>query len=299
MKKIYALLLTFLMMFSFTACSSADEGKIPVSVPPLVSSVIESTTSSNGYSADDTSSVTPQTVSEDTSIAQSVPAESPSAIESSQPEQSSSAPKSSSITQSSSAPKSSSITQSSSRPKSSSVPQSSLPPQTQPEPEAQKILVAYFSATNTTKGVAKRISDVLNADLYEIVPAVPYTSADLNYNNSSSRSTIEMNDPNSRPAISGSFNNMEQYDIVFLGYPIWWGEAPRILSTFVESYSLSGKTVVPFCTSGSSGVGSSAMNLERLTSGARWLSGTRLNGGASEKDIVRRINGLGLDITAE
>lgn len=177
-----------------------------------------------------------------------------------------------------------------------SVPQASIPPQTQDE--TSKILVAYFSATNTTKGIAERVSDALGADLYEITPAVPYTSADLNYHDDNSRTSIEMNDPNARPAISGSVSNMEQYDIVFLGYPIWWGEAPRILDTFVESCDFTGKTVVPFCTSGSSGVGSSATNLEILTSGGTWLSGTRFSGGASKDEIVSWINGLGLNITA-
>ena len=162
-----------------------------------------------------------------------------------------------------------------------------------------KILVAYFSATNTTKGVAKNIADSLNADLYEITPENPYTAEDLNYHDDNSRSTIEMNDPNSRPAISGSVENMEQYDIVFIGYPIWWSQAPRILSTFAESYDFSGKTVVPFCTSGGSGVGSSAANLERLTKGATWLSGILLDGGASRASIAEWINGLGLDITAQ
>lgn len=162
-----------------------------------------------------------------------------------------------------------------------------------------KVLVAYFSATNTTEGVAQTIADSLGADLYEITPVDPYTAADLDYHDDKSRSTIEMNDPNARPAISGSVENMEQYDIIFIGYPIWWGEAPRILSTFVESYDFSGKTIVPFCTSGGSGVGSSASNLERLTSGATWLSGTRLNGGASRSSVAEWINGLGLDITAQ
>ncbi len=162
-----------------------------------------------------------------------------------------------------------------------------------------EILVAYFSATNTTEGVAKNIAESLNADLYEITPETPYTSDDLNYNDDNSRSTIEMNDPDSRPAISGSVENMEQYDIVFIGYPIWWGEAPRILCTFVESYDFSDKTVVPFCTSGGSGVGSSASNLEKLTSGAEWLSGTRLSGSASKDSVAEWINGLGLNITAE
>lgn len=165
--------------------------------------------------------------------------------------------------------------------------------------EMVKVLVAYFSATNTTEGVAQTISDSLNADLYEITPEQPYTDADLDYHDDESRSTIEMNDPDARPAISGSVENMEEYDIVFVGYPIWWGEAPRILNTFVESYDFSGKTIVPFCTSGGSGMGSSAENLEDLTSGATWLSGTRLNGGASHDFIVEWINGLGLDITAQ
>ena len=165
-----------------------------------------------------------------------------------------------------------------------------------PEPVGTKILVAYFSATNTTEGVAKVIADCIDADIYEITPEQPYTSADLNYNSDSSRSTKEMNDPNSRPAISGSVKNMEQYDIVFIGYPIWWGEAPRILSTFVESCDFSGKTVVPFCTSGGSGVGLSAKNLERQAGSGTWLSGTRLSGGASKSTIENWINGLGLNI---
>lgn len=167
------------------------------------------------------------------------------------------------------------------------------------EAEGTKILVAYFSATNTTEGVAEIITDSLSADLYEIVPEQPYTDDDLNYHDDNSRSTIEMNDSSARPAIAGSVEDMEQYDIVFIGYPIWWGEAPRIVSTFVESYDFAGKTIVPFCTSGSSGVGSSATNLEALTVGATWLPGTRLNGGSSHETIVDWVNGLGLDITAE
>lgn len=163
----------------------------------------------------------------------------------------------------------------------------------------QKILVAYFSATGTTKGVAETAADAMGADLYEIVPKDPYTSADLDYSDNNSRSTKEMNDPNARPEINGSVENMEQYDIIFLGYPIWWGDAPRIISTFMESYDFSGKTIVPFCTSGGSGVGSSAENLESLVSGATWVSGERLNGGASHNDIVEWINGLDLNITTK
>ena len=159
-----------------------------------------------------------------------------------------------------------------------------------------KVLVAYFSATGTTKGVAEHIANGLNADIYEIVPEDPYTDADLNYNDNNSRTTIEMNDPNARPAISGSVENMEQYDIIFVGYPIWWGEAPRIVSTFMESYDFSGKTIVPFCTSGGSGIGSSASNLERLTSGATWLDGRRLNGSDSQDTVMEWVNSLNLNL---
>ena len=104
-----------------------------------------------------------------------------------------------------------------------------------------------------------------------------------------------MNDPNARPAISGSVEDMGQYDIVFIGYPIWWGEAPRIVSTFMESYDFSGKTIVPFCTSGGSGIGSSASNLEQLTNGAEWLSGKRLNGNDSQDTVMEWVNGLELE----
>lgn len=169
-------------------------------------------------------------------------------------------------------------------------------PETDTEAEGTKVLVVYFSATNTTEGVAEHIANGLNADIYEIVPEDPYTDADLNYNDNNSRTTIEMNDPNARPAISGSVENMEQYDIIFVGYPIWWGEAPRIVSTFMESYDFSGKTIVPFCTSGGSGIGSSASNLEQLTSGATWLDGRRLNGSDSQDTVMEWVNSLGLNL---
>lgn len=162
---------------------------------------------------------------------------------------------------------------------------------------ASGVLVAYFSATGTTEGVAETIAECLGAALYEITPVDPYTAADLDYRDDDSRSTVEMNDPDARPAIAGEGVEMEDYDIIFLGYPIWWGEAPRILSTFVESYDLAGKTIVPFCTSGGSGVGSSADRLEQLTSGAEWLEGKRLGGGASVDTVTEWINGLGLPVT--
>ncbi len=163
-----------------------------------------------------------------------------------------------------------------------------------PDAEEGKVLVAYFSATGTTKGVAEIIAGNMGADIYEIVPQEPYTDADLDWHDDSSRSTIEMNDSSSRPEINGAVEDMEQYDIVFIGYPIWWGEAPRIVSTFMESYSFEGKTLIPFCTSSSSGLGSSGRNLEELTDGAQWLEGMRFGGGASEADVQAWIEGLNL-----
>ena len=162
-----------------------------------------------------------------------------------------------------------------------------------------KVLVAYFSATGSTAGIAKHIADATGAMRYEIRPETPYTSADLNYSDSSTRATREQNDASARPAIAGKVENMANYDVVFLGYPIWWGQAPKILYTFVESYSFDGKTVIPFCTSGSSGVGSSATNLQKSTSGANWLTGNRFSAGASRESVVSWINGLGLEIEAK
>lgn len=150
-------------------------------------------------------------------------------------------------------------------------------------------LVVYFSCTGTTKGLAEAVAEELNADLYEIVPEEPYTSEDLDYHDDNSRSTKEMDDPSCRPAISGGVENMEQYDRIILGYPIWWGEAPRIVSTFVESYDFSEKTIIPFCTSGGSGIGSSANNLEALAGSGTWLEGTRFSGGESGEDVIKSL----------
>lgn len=160
-----------------------------------------------------------------------------------------------------------------------------------------RVIVVYFSATNTTEGVAKSLAEGLGADIYEIVPEEPYTSADLNYSDNKSRATAEMNDPGARPAISGSVDNMSQYDVIFLGYPIWWGEAPRIMSTFIESYDFSGKTIVPFCTSGSSGFGDSDSSLKSSASNATWISGMRFSGSVSDSELIEWANGLGLDLT--
>lgn len=170
-------------------------------------------------------------------------------------------------------------------------------PEPDPEAEGSKILVACFSATGNTEGVAQKLADGLGADLYEIVPETPYTSDDLNYNDSSSRSSIEMDDPDARPAISGSVENMEQYDVVLLGYPVWWGEAPRIMSTFIESYDFSGKTLAAFCTSASSGFGSSDSALREAADSASWLDGIRFSSGASSEEILEWANGLGISGT--
>ena len=167
-------------------------------------------------------------------------------------------------------------------------------------PAASKVLVAYFSCTGHTKKLAESVADALGADLYEITPATAYTTADLNYNDNQSRTTKEQNDASARPKITGSVSNMADYDVIFLGYPIWWGQAPRIICTFLESYDFSGKTIVPFCTSGSSGIGSSASDLHALCAkSAQWQDGARLKSDSSRADLVSWINGLGLGVTAK
>ena len=158
--------------------------------------------------------------------------------------------------------------------------------------DPSKILVAYFSCTNHTKDVAEKVAEATGGTLYEIVPEVPYTAADLNYGDSTTRATQEQRDPSARPEISGNVENMAQYDVVFLGYPIWFGEAPKIIYTFLEAYDFSGKTIVPFCTSGSSGIGPSAENMHGLAGGATWLAGRRFSASASKGDIESWVNGL-------
>lgn len=156
------------------------------------------------------------------------------------------------------------------------------------------ILVAYFSATGTTEQVAQQAADILDADLYEIVPEEPYTEADLAYY-TGGRADQEQDDPNVRPVINGIVENMDQYDTVLLGYPIWHGQAPRIISTFLESYDFAGKTIIPFCTSHSSGVGSSADNLHNLCPDTvNWAEGTRFNGWASSEEIENWLQNQGL-----
>ena len=167
-------------------------------------------------------------------------------------------------------------------------------PETPEEGDAPSTLVAYFSATGNTEGVAELLQTALDADLYEIVPEVAYTSEDLNYSSDDCRANQEQNDPDARPAIDGSVENMDSYDVIFLGYPIWWGEAPKIISTFLESYDFTGKTIVPFCTSGSSGIGSSAEHLAGLAGSSTWLEGACFAPGASQEEVAAWVDGLEL-----
>ena len=154
------------------------------------------------------------------------------------------------------------------------------------------ILVAYFSATGTTKGVAEKIAAVTGGDLYEILAAEPYTDDDLNYNDRNSRATSEQNDKIARPEVGSEDISLEGYTTIYLGFPIWWGEEPRILDTFVEKYSFEGITVIPFCTSGSSGIGRSGRNMEALAGSGTWLAGERFSGSVSETDLQSWIDGL-------
>ncbi|MDE5782314.1 MAG: aldo/keto reductase [Lachnospiraceae bacterium] len=168
-------------------------------------------------------------------------------------------------------------------------------PDTEQNAKKTNILVAYFSCTGTTKLLAEYASQYLNADLYEIKPQVPYTDEDLNYNNSDCRANKEQNDSSARPVILGSVENMTQYDTIVLAYPIWWGQAPRIISTFLESYDFNGKTIVPFCTSHSSSIGSSDINLHSLTAGSvTWKSGRRFGAGTSKDTIVQWLDETGI-----
>ena len=143
-------------------------------------------------------------------------------------------------------------------------------------------LVAYFSASGTTKEAAERLAKAAGADLFEIKPTIPYTSADLNWMDKESRSSVEMNDPDSRPEIAETMPNMADYDTVFIGFPIWWYVAPHIIHTFLESYDFTGKTLVPFATSGGSGMGKTVDELRKLCPNADWKAGKLVNGASDQ-----------------
>lgn len=157
-----------------------------------------------------------------------------------------------------------------------------------------KILVAYFSASGVTKNAAEKLAKAANADLFEIKPVRPYTDADLNWMDKKSRSTVEMNDLSSRPEIANKCENMGSYDVVFVGFPIWWYVEPRIIDTFLESYDFSGKTVIPFATSGGSGLGKTAENFKKLLGANATVKDGKLLTRASETDVSDWVKSLGL-----
>lgn len=155
-------------------------------------------------------------------------------------------------------------------------------------------LVAYFSASGVTAKVAGTLAEAIGADIYEIEPEVPYTKADLDWTNKQSRSSIEMNDPASRPAIAGMRDNMADYDTLFVGFPIWWYVAPTIINTFLESYDLTGKTIIPFATSGGSGMGKTNEKLLPSCAGAKLLEGKVFKSSASKAEINRWASGFAI-----
>ena len=154
-----------------------------------------------------------------------------------------------------------------------------------------KILVAYFSASGVTARAAREMAQAVGADLYEIRPAEPYTDADLNWMDKKSRSTVEMQDPACRPAIAEPVERMEQYDTVFVGFPVWWYVEPRIVDTFLEGYDFSGKTVIPFATSGGSGIGKAEQSLKAHCPKAVWKKGQLLNGSGAGDWAKRALKG--------
>lgn len=156
------------------------------------------------------------------------------------------------------------------------------------------VLVAYFSATGTTAKAAKTLANAVGGDLYEIKPAVPYTNADLNWMDKGSRSSVEMKDAHSRPALADTDAPVAGHDVIFLGFPVWWYVAPTILNTFLEAYDFTGKTIVLFATSGGSGLGKSAAGLRPSAPGAKIVDGKLLNGRLSEAELKAWVEGLKL-----
>lgn len=157
-----------------------------------------------------------------------------------------------------------------------------------------KILVAYFSASGVTKNAAEKLAKAANADLFEIKPVRPYTDADLDWTDKKSRSTVEMNDLSSRPEIANKCENMGSYDVVFVGFPIWWYVEPRIIDTFLESYDFSEKTVIPFATSGGSGLGKTAENFKKILGDNVTVNDGKMLTRASKTVVSDWIKSLGL-----
>lgn len=164
--------------------------------------------------------------------------------------------------------------------------------------EDNDILIAYFSCTNTTKTIAERINNHVKGTLHQIVPEVPYTEADLKYY-SGGRADLEQADSSARPLIKEKIDNIDKYKVIFIGYPIWHGQAPRIISTFLESYDFSGKTIIPFCTSSSSGIGSSDTHLHSLARTATWEAGRRFSKNSTQTEVTDWINTLDITLTTD
>ena len=154
-----------------------------------------------------------------------------------------------------------------------------------------KSLVVYFSCSGVTRGVARKLSNITNSDLFEIIPEETYTETDLDWTNKNSRSSVEMNDNDSRPKIKNKIENINDYDVIYLGFPIWWYVAPKIINTFLEQYDFSGKTIAPFCTSGSSGLGNTIQELKPSCSeSTNWIDGKRFSSNVSDDEIGTWIN---------
>ncbi len=158
------------------------------------------------------------------------------------------------------------------------------------ENKEMKTLVAYFSASGTTKEVAQQLAEVTGADLHEIKPEQPYTDADLDWRNKQSRSSVEMQDKNSRPSITAKLQNMQDYDVVYVGFPIWWYTCPTIINTFMEAYDFSGKTVIPFATSGGSSIKKACADLKAAYPNLNWKEGKLLNH-ASKNNLKKWVEG--------
>ena len=159
------------------------------------------------------------------------------------------------------------------------------------EKDDKKVAVVYFSATGTTKEVAELIKDETNADIFEIIPKQKYTSEDLNYGDKNTRATKEQNDENARPEIENSID-LSNYDVVFLGYPIWWGNAPKIILSFIDNTNLDGKTVIPFCTSGSSGISTSESTLKTYKNNIKWIEGKRFSSSTTRDEASNWVRSL-------
>lgn len=158
-----------------------------------------------------------------------------------------------------------------------------------------RALVVYFSATGNTRGVAETLAEMQGADLFEIVPEEPYTDEDLDYSNETCRANQEQNDDSARPAMASTLENLDQYDVVYLGFPIWWGTLPKILYTFLETYDLAGKTVAPFCTSGGSGIGSAVEVIAQLAPEVTLTQGLRTTPDSAEADLTAWLQDIGLE----